>query len=159
MKFKKHKNQLKSINRVLLRHFLLLSAFLVILVECICFLIVVNTAKGTAKERLIRVGREAAVLVNKEEDVEEYIQKYRQEGINVYVLSPDGEVLFPSGGEKWNGDIEEVIAKLNKADKEYAPLIYSKKHTLNYAMSLEYNGGGLVYPSQSTRDISTTRMP
>lgn len=86
MKFKKRKNQLKSINRILLRHFLLLSVLLIILIECICFLIVINTTKATAKERLIRVGREVAALVNDEEGVSESIQGYREEGINVYIL-------------------------------------------------------------------------
>ena len=156
MKHKKRKNQLKSINRVLLRHFLLLSALLVILIECICFFIVVNTAKGTARERLMRVGSQAAVLVNGEESITDYIQKYRHEGINVYVLSPDGEVLLPSGGEKWNGNIYEIIEKLNKADKESAPVIYSQKNTLNYVMPLDYNEGSYLIASYSLSILNSS---
>ena len=149
MKFKKHKNQLKSINKALLKHFLLLSALIIILIEVICFIIVVNTAKTTAKEKVIRVGREASILVNNETAVEEYIRKYRQEGIIVYVLSPSGEVLFPSDEEEWSGNIEEIIEKLKKADNGYAPVIYSKNNTLNYVMRLKYNDESYILASYS----------
>lgn len=149
MKFKKRKNQLKSINKVLLRHFLLLSALLVILIEVICFIIVGSTAKGTAKERLVRVGREVEVLINNQEAADEFIRNYRQEGIIVHVIEPNGEVLLPSDEKIWNGDIEEVIEKLNKADKESAPVIYSKNNTLNYVMPLRYNGGSYLVASYS----------
>lgn len=149
MKFKKRKNQLKSINKVLLKHFLLLSALLVILIEVICFLIVGNTARGTAKERLVRVGREVEVLVNNEEATDEFIRNYRQEGIIVHVLSSDGEALLPSDDKIWDGDIKEIIDKLNKADKESAPVIYTKDNALNYVMPLEYKGGSYLIASYS----------
>ena len=149
MKFKKRKNQLKSINRVLLRHFLLLSVLLIVLIEVICFIVVVNTAKRTAKERLVRVGREVAVLLNDADGATEYIHSHRQEGIIVYVLSEDGDVLLPSGDETWGGEISEIIENLNNSDKEFAPVIYSQNHTLNYVCSLDYNGGSYLIASYS----------
>ncbi|MDE7440095.1 MAG: HAMP domain-containing histidine kinase [Clostridia bacterium] len=109
----------------------------------------VNTAKDTARERLIRVGREVAVLANDEDGATELIHNYRQEGINVYVLSKDGNVLLPSNGEKWNGDITEIVEKLNKADKETAPVIYTKDHTLNYVMFLDHGEGSYLIASYS----------
>lgn len=148
MKLRKNRNQPKSINKVLLRNLLLLSALLIILIEFICFIIVGNTAKTTAKEKVMRVGREAAVLVNNETAVEEYIRKYRQEGIIVYVLSPSGDVLFPSEEQVWNGNIEYVIEKLSKADKT-SPVIYTKNNALNYVMGLKYNGGSYLIASYS----------
>ena len=69
MKFKKRKNQLNSINRILLRHFILISLLLVVLIELICFLIVSGTTKTTAKEKLIRVGNEVVAFVHDKEDV------------------------------------------------------------------------------------------
>ena len=150
MKFERRKNQLKSVNWVLLKYFLLLSALLIILIEVICFTIVGNTAKRTAKEKLIRVGREAAtVLVHNEATAEEYIQNYRQEGIIVYVLTPSGEVLLPSSESVWNGDIDEIIEKLSREDKESAPVIYTKNNMLNYAMPLKYNNGSYLIASYS----------
>ena len=104
----------------------------------------------------MRVGSQAAVLVNGEESITDYIQKYRHEGINVYVLSPDGEVLLPSGGEKWNGNIYEIIEKLNKADKESAPVIYSQKNTLNYVMPLDYNEGSYLIASYSLSILNSS---
>lgn len=149
MKFKKRENQLNSINQVLLKHFMLLSTLLIILLEVICFVIVGNTAKKTAKERVIRVGREASLLVHNESALEEYIRTYRQEGIIVYVLSPTGEVLLPSDEKTWNGNIEEIIEKLSTADKEFAPVVYSVDNALNYVLALRYNGGSYLIASYS----------
>lgn len=149
MKLKQRKNQLKSINRVLLRHLLLLSVLLIVLIEFICFIAVASTARGTAKERLISVGREVAVLVNEGDGATEFIHNYRQDGIIVYVLSKDGEVLLPSGNEKWNGDLSEIVEKLNNADEKCAPVIYTKANTLNYAASIDYEGGSYIVASYS----------
>ena len=149
MKFKNSKNQLKSVNKVLLMHFLLLSALVIILIEVICFIIVGNTAQRTAKERLMRVGREASVLVYNEPLAEEYIINHRRDGIIVYVLTPEGEVLIPSNDSAWDGDIEEIIDKVNKANRESASVTYSTKTTLNYVIRLRYNGESYLVASYS----------
>ena len=150
MKHSKRKSQLKSINNVLLKYLLLLSVLLIVFIEVICFIMVANTAKGTAKEKLIRIGREAtAVLLHNEPAAEEYILSYRREGINVYVLSPSGEVLLPSIENTWDGNIEEIVEKFDKADKETAPIIYSGNNALNYVMQLKYNGESYIIASYS----------
>ena len=150
MKFEKNKNQLKSINSVLLKYFLLLSALLIILIEVICFIIVGNTAKRTAKEKVIRVGREAAaVLLHNAATAEESILGYRQEGVIVYVLSQSGEVLLPSSESTWDGDINEIIEKLNRENKESAPVVYSENNMLNYVMPLKYHNGSFLIASYS----------
>lgn len=56
---------------------------------------------------------------------------------------------MPSSGEQWNGDIQEIIEKLNKADKESAPVIYSKDNNLNYVMLLDYGNGSYLSASYS----------
>ena len=154
MKFKKRKNQLNSINRILLRHFILISLLLVVLIELICFLIVSGTTKTTAKEKLIRVGNEVVAFVHDKEDVNteaitEYINGHRQEGIVVYILSPKGEVYLPSGSPGWNGDIEEIAEKINGSDKGFSPVIYSKDNSLNYAVYLQYKGGSYLVATYS----------
>ena len=151
MKFEQRKKQLNSINKVLLRHFLILSAVLVILIELICFVIVGNTAKTTTKEKVIRVGREAASLLHNENAAEDYIKKYRQEGVIVYVLSPDGEVLLPSDEKEWDGSIEEIIEKLNKDNGSSASVVYTAHNALNCVMHLNYHGGSYLIASYSLR--------
>lgn len=149
MKFKKGKTQLNSITRVLLRHFILISLLLIVLIEVICFLIVSNTAKATAKEKLVRVGREAVAMVNNEEAVTEYIGNYRQEGIVVYILSPEGEVYLPLDASGWNGNIDEIIKKLDNADKESSPVIYIKDNSLYYVLYMPYRGGSYLVATYS----------
>ena len=149
MKLKKSKNQLNSINKILLKHFLILAVLLIVLIEVTCFIIVDNTARKTAKEKVLRVGREAAIVVHNESVIDEFIRKYRQEGVSVYVLSPVGEVLLPSYDNEWNGDIEEIIEKLNEENKESAPVIYTKNNSLNYVMRLRYNQESYLIASYS----------
>ena len=155
MKFKKNRNQLNSINRILLRHFVLISILLIVLIEVICFFIVSSTAKATAKEKLIRVGRETALMVYKEDAVTDYIQKNRQEGIAVYILSQEGEVYFPKDETKWNGDIEEIIYKLDNSDKT-KPVIYTQHNSLNYVSYLPYNGGSFLVATYSISVVNST---
>lgn len=155
MKFKKSKNKLNSINRILLRHFILVSLLLIVFIEVICFLIVSNTAKTTAKERLIRVGREAATLVHDEEAVTEYIRNYRQDGIVVYILSPQGEVYLPLDVTSWNGNIEEIIEKLENSEKS-SPVIYSEGNSLFYVLSMPYRGGSYLVASYSISVFNST---
>ena len=150
MKFKNNKRRIDSINNVLLKYLLLLSALLIILVEVICFIIVGNTAKSTAKEKLIRVGREvAAVLLINESSADDFIHNYREQGIIVYILSPEGEILLPSNENSWNGDIEEIIEKLNSAGRDSASVIYTQSNTLNYISRVRYNGGSYLIASYS----------
>ena len=150
MKLNNRKKQLNSINNVLLKYLLLLSVLLMALIEITCFIIVGNTAKRTAKERLIRVGREvAAVLIHNESEAEESMLKYRREGIVITFLTEDGEVLLPSNETTWNGDIEDVINALAKAGNSPAPVIYTADNTLNYVMRLKYDGGSYLIASYS----------
>lgn len=150
MKYKNRKNQLNSINTILLKHFLFLSILLIVLIEVICYIMVVNTAKATVKEKLIRIGREAtAILLHNGTQAEEYISNYRREGVNVYVLSQDGEVLLPSNEKVWDGDFEEIIERLKKADNESAPVIYSNSNAQNYVIHLKYNESSYLIASYS----------
>ena len=150
MKFENNKKKLYSINNVLLKHLLLLSVLLIILVEVICFIIVGNTAKSTAKEKLIRVGREiAAVLLINESSADEFIHNYREQGVIVYVLSPAGEIILPSNEISWNGSIEDIIERLNKADRTSVHVIYTENNTLNYIIRLRYNNGSFLIASYS----------
>ena len=149
MKYKDRKNQLKSVNRVLLMHLLLLSALLIVLIEVICFVIVGNTAKRTVREKLLRVGREASLFLYSESAAEEYIFNRRSEGIIIYVLSSDGDVLLPSHESVWTGDIGEIAERLSHSDREYVPVIYSKDNALNYIISLKYSGGSYMIASYS----------
>lgn len=153
MKFKRRKNQLHSINNILLRHFLILSVLLIVFVEVVCFFIVVDTAKDTAKEKLIRASREVAILSGNEFAVSAYIRDSALEGVVIYVVSSGGEVLLPVGGE-WGGDITEIADKFSRTDKGLSSVFYEKGNTMNYAVKADYRGESYFLASYSLGIIS-----
>jgi len=103
---KKIKN-LKSVNTVLLKSFLLLTFLLILLVEVIFYFVVSGTSKAQARDRVVRVGKEVEAFAADNGDIalSGYIEKFRHEGINVYIVTDDGKVLLPlsSVSEEWSG--------------------------------------------------------
>ena len=136
--------KIKSVNAVLMKYLLLLAFLLIVLVEVICYFIVSNTSKDQANERLMHAGRDVVTYINGngEGDVSSYIRLYRQEGINVYVLSPDGKILLPSDEASAEGsvvDIESIVKRLGGVQSE-GSVLFTEKDKLNYATTVNYSG-------------------
>ncbi len=145
--------KIKSVNAVLMKYLLLLAFLLVVLIEVICFFIVRNTSKDQANERLIHAGRDVVNYINDNsgQDISAYIRAYRQEGINVYVVSPDGSVIFPTDevvNESLNAEIGNIVKRLSGGE---GTVIYDSDHKLNYATTISYNGGSYVLATYSLR--------
>ena len=89
MKFKKPAQikKLKSINRIMLRYFLLLAFLLILLVEVISFMVVKITVNTQTRERISRVGSDLVKVCSGGGDLDGLMRDYRREGINSYVLS------------------------------------------------------------------------
>ncbi|MDE6867913.1 MAG: HAMP domain-containing histidine kinase, partial [Clostridia bacterium] len=156
MKFDKcvKPKKLHSINAVLIKYFLLLAVFLIVMVEVVCYLIVRNTSEDKARERLVLIGRNVAARVN-DQDVEGLIREYRMDGINVYVLSKEGEVLLPVGERAdgdWKEEIDGVIKRLS--DKVTGSVVYVQDNYMTYAAAVEYQGESYVVATYSLAIIN-----
>ncbi|MDE6104534.1 MAG: HAMP domain-containing histidine kinase [Clostridia bacterium] len=145
----------KSINKVLLKYFLLLAVLLTVLVEVVCFFFVKNSMDAQARDRLTHTGSEISAFIKTEDEKEisEYIRGYSKDGINVYIVAPSGEVLLPFGvteGE-WSGEIDGVINRLNSVSG--GSVLYAENSNLNYATAVDYGGGSFLVASYSLKII------
>ncbi len=148
---KKIKN-LKSVNTVLLKSFLLLTFLLILLVEVIFYFVVSGTSKAQARDRVVRVGKEVEAFAADNGDIalSGYIEKFRHEGINVYIVTDDGKVLLPlsSVSEEWSGEIDEIIHRLENAE-EGSSVLFPKNSTLTYASGIRRHGNNYLVVTYS----------
>ena len=140
---------------MLLKYFLLLAVLLTVLVEVVCFFFVKNSMDAQARDRLTHTGSEISAFMKTadEKEISEYIRGYSKDGINVYIVAPDGEVLLPFGvaeGE-WNGEIDGVINRLNSVSG--GSVLYAENSNLNYATLVGYGGESFLVASYSLKII------
>ncbi|MDE5721339.1 MAG: HAMP domain-containing histidine kinase [Clostridia bacterium] len=152
----------KSINKVLLKYFLLLAVLLTVLVEVVCFIFVKNSMDAQARDRLTHTGSEISAFIKtaNEKEISDYLRGYANDGINVYIVAPDGEVLLPFGvteGE-WNEKIDGIINRLNAVGGG-GSVLYVENSNLNYATAVDYGGGSFMVASYSLKIIrSATKV-
>ncbi|MDE6001065.1 MAG: HAMP domain-containing histidine kinase [Clostridia bacterium] len=150
--------KIKSVNAVLMKYLLLLAFLLIVLVEVICYFIVSNTSKDQANERLMHAGRDVVNYINGNDEggVSAYIRLYRQEGINVFVLSPDGKILLPSDEVTEDGvavDMSVIVKRLGGVESQ-GSVLFIDNNRLNYATTVNYDGGSYVLATYSLRLLS-----
>ncbi|MDE7306708.1 MAG: HAMP domain-containing histidine kinase, partial [Clostridia bacterium] len=91
-----------------------------------------------------------------EGDVAAYIRIYRQEGINVFVLSPDGKILLPSDEVTEDGvavDMSVIVKRLGGVESQ-GSVLFIDNNRLNYATTVNYDGGSYVLATYSLRLLS-----
>ncbi len=155
--FKKIKKP-QSINFALLKHFLLLAVLLIVFVEVIFFIVVGNIIEARAKERLTHVGREVAVFVGgkNEAAISNFIRSFREEGINVYILSTEGKILLPVADDE-NEDFCDEIDSIKRRLENVGfggSVIFSDKNNLKYASRFGNNGGTYLFATYSLKIIN-----
>lgn len=148
----------KSINSVLLKYILILAFLLVVSVEVVFFLVVDSTFEARAREQLTNVGREVAVYVEERDEIaiSHYLGGFREEGVNVYILSPEGKVILPSsidGNEDFSAEIDGIKERL-KGMGAGGSAVYTDKNNLNYVAEIRYGGGSYLFASYSLKIIN-----
>lgn len=152
----------RSINGVMLKYMLLLALLLILIVEISCYFIVGSTAVENARTRLVGAGRHVAVFLdtaeNGEDEITEYIREYRQEGINIAVLSPDGKIILPfDDGADGTAVYDTESLKRRLANVEAGgSVVFTENGSLNFAASSAYNGGSYITAAYSLKIINGT---
>lgn len=81
-------------------YFCLLAFFLILLVELVFYIVVAGTFEDKACERVNAICSEAVQEIeNNPDKLNKSIFRYRSEGVNVYLLDENGEIIFPADTE------------------------------------------------------------
>ena len=101
-------------------YFCLLSVLLIVLVDLVFYIIVATTLTNQAHDKVVNAGKEIIVQVGFMDNpkvLKERFLHYREEGIAVYLVSPEGDIFFPEGSEISPNRIEELISRLSQINK------------------------------------------
>ncbi len=131
---------------MLLKYFLILAAILILLVEVSCFIIVSNTSEARTRERLTHIGMEVAAVSRTSDGaaLSDYLRSFRLEGVNVYILSSDGKVIQPLNIDEADVTFDLDGIKKRLANRPRNSVVYSENNHMNYATTVDYNGGSYL---------------
>lgn len=146
--------KLRSINFVLLKYFLLLAFLLILLVEVIFYFVVSLTSEAQARDRLTHIGNEVLVYIKNNDDFSSslYLSGYREEGVNVFIISDEGKVLLPFEVPEsdWTGKIADIKERLQSAG-ESCSVVYSEDNQLYFATPIKWHGDNYLVASYSVK--------
>ena len=131
-----------------MKYFLLVAFIMLVLLEVVLYFTVRTAGESKTRENLTRVGREVTLYIDGDGgDISAYLDSCRQDGINVYILSPTGEILLPSNGNTmdWTNDIDGIKGRL----EGFVSVIYKQNRNLIFATKIDYNGESYLVASYS----------
>ena len=141
-KLKKFK-RLKSVNLAMWGYFCLLSFILILLVEVVFYIVVAGTFEDRSRARIQHIGQEVASAAESDLDnLDETIANFRSDGVDVYILSENGETLIseiPAGDDGVRAAlVSELKKRLDGADVG-ATTIFRAGESINYGQTILYN--------------------
>lgn len=155
----KKRVKLKSVNLALFGYFCFLSVLLIVLVDVVFYIIVLTTLERQARDRVRSVGSEVSIQVQYARDesiINSIILRNREEGIAVYILSEEGEVLLPSGIDISAERVSEALSKLNALSPQENSIAYRSIGFANFTARITLRGENAVllvtYPLGIVRD-------
>ena len=131
----------------------MLAVILVLLVESVFLIITSSSANSTAREQLMRIGRDVASLTDGHNDsaLLRYMRNCREDGFAVYIVAPDGKVILPLEEAEevgFSNEIEDIKSRLIKAGRG-GSVIYTANDNLNYVASVNFYGEKILVASYS----------
>lgn len=148
MKSNKRKpTKLKRFNGVFLRCFILLAVLLTVLVEVFCYFILRGTFYSNAREKLIDAGNGVvgylATGVHSDRDITLYLYSYLDDGLNVYIIDGEGNLILPLDENELGVQIDDtdaVLGKLGSVNFGEA-IVFKNDSRLVYASPVFIQGG------------------
>ncbi len=117
----KKKLKLKSVNVSLYGYFCLLSVLLIMLVDVVFYLVVSSALSEQAHRRVLTAGKDMVNAIDSCGGDDPFmgafilkgsINRYREEGLEVFILNPDGSVILPADAELSDERFGDLSAKL-----------------------------------------------
>ena len=125
----------------MLIYFCVLSVLLLVLVDIVFYVIVTTTFSKQTRDRVIGVGTEAVEFIKHRSDpkyVEQVFLHYREEGVAVYMLSEDGNILLPSGVDISQSRVEEILRRTESLS-ERGDVAFRSEGFVNYCAGVDFN--------------------
>lgn len=141
-------------------YFCLLSFIIILLVEVVFYIVVAGSFEDGARAKIQHIGQEVAASAEKSTDkLNLTIFRYRSDGVNIYLLSEDGEALLtetPAGDGAASSLIAELKKRLDGAEIDDTATFRSGD-SINYGQKIVYNGqGGFVFVTYSLAIVRDT---
>jgi len=131
--------RLKSVNFAMWEYFCLLAFLLILIIEVVFYFVVSTNLESKARSTLMNIGNEVTREVSSGHgDLPYIISSYLDEGIGIYVINTEGEVMLPENAvmNDEKSRIAEMQKRLERLEKG-KNVIYSFGDGLNYAVKID----------------------
>lgn len=130
----------------MLIYFCVLSVLLLVLVDMVFYVIVTTTFSKQMRDRVIGVGTEAVEFIKHRSDpkyVDQVFLHYREEGVAVYMLSAEGNILLPYGIDLDQSRVEEVLRR-TESMSECGNVTFRSEGFVNYCARVTFNNENCI---------------
>lgn len=127
-------------------YFCLLSVLLIVLVDVVFYIIVSNTLANQAHQQVLNAGKDIVAqvsYVDSSKILKASFLRYREEGIEAYLVSEEGEIVFPAGFEISENRIEELKSKLTGV-KQGNHISYISNGFVSFSSRVRYGGNSCL---------------
>ncbi|MBD5632194.1 MAG: HAMP domain-containing histidine kinase, partial [Clostridia bacterium] len=120
-------------------YFCLLAVILILLVEIIFSIVVTLSFSSNAERRVELIGREAAENI---ETLQSNLERYRAEGVIVYLITENGEIILPENAPSAENDEWLIVELSNRVSTAAVGTEISFRYgdRINCAEVVEFNG-------------------
>lgn len=143
----RHK-KIYGMNAMLLRYFVIFSAVIIVLISVVCYGIIGGAFFSQARDRVKSIGVDITHSIVDQRlpqnaVVDKMLRYESSDGVDVYLLSVDGNVVIPEKTtvpENWNEILEDMF-KTAKNFETGDSSIYASGSTLNYVSKMDTGHG------------------
>lgn len=132
------RKRLKSVNFAMWGYFCILAVLLIVLLEVVFYAVVSATFANQARERVENIGKEVCRALEIFPQLpEESLRRYGSEGVNVYVLTDEGDLIISSNpnAEIQDGVVSSLLNLIGEANTGN-DVIFRAGDGINYAAKL-----------------------
>lgn len=141
-------------------YFCVFSVILLLLVDLVFYAIVTSTLTRQARDRVMTVGMEAAAVIKRRPDpkvIEQMLLRYREDGVVVYVLSVDGEIIVPSGVDIADSRVSEALRRMSYIN-DGNDVAYISEGYVNYCVGVTFGNEDCVLLVSSSLEVANRAM-
>lgn len=138
--------RIKSMNILLWQYFTVFTVVIIIVVSLVCYGVLGSAYSSQAKSRIRSIGADIGHIINavpyNHPLIDERMRQYAlSDGVDVFLISPEGETVMPSNAvvpENWQSLVGEISSHLGGWERG-KEVVYSSEASLSYASCVVFN--------------------